>query len=74
MLSKKGYTLMLKEAYVALLANQNFDYVKTPMGNGTYLTQPPNGRPPEGSLLSLVHRTISHPAPFDRPRLHFNED
>ena len=38
MLSKKGYTLMLKEAYVSRLANQNFDYVKTPMGNGTYLT------------------------------------
>jgi hypothetical protein len=74
MLSKKGYTLMLKEAYVSLLANQNFDYVKTPMGNGTYLTQPPNGGPAEGSLLSLVHRTITHPTPIDRPRLHFHED
>jgi hypothetical protein len=65
---------MLKEAYVSRLANQNFDYVKTPMRNRTYLTQPTNGRPTEGGFLSLVHRTITHPTPIDRSRLHFHED
>jgi hypothetical protein len=65
---------MLKHADSAILANHNFEYVKTPMRNAPDLPNPCISRPPQGSFLSSVNRSIPLPSKVRRPRLHFHKN